>query len=984
MRRRKFGRYRRMDYTGRHQDSSDFVPSSKAPIVEQLDREEVKAFPRGRAAPHWRARRGRGQGRWSRNYYASPHSYYPEGNEQREYRELEEKYNQRNSARYYQDLSTQSQDKVYSQKALPRYKDYSKDAVAVTFYYEDFFNQFPNLNERTKEIIKGLAECTQECLICQNKIYQKSKIWNCSKCAQPYHSGCMKRWIVQINFGEQYDKESGRSSMQKLKNATVHWSCPNCTESYTGSCPTYKCFCGKQGNPDFSPYMLPHSCGRVCERSKHPWCKHAVCNVFCHPGQCEPCQEMVELSCFCRKETKTVPCSISKTKTSCGQKCGRVLSCEKHLCEQLCHQKPQCDPCPIEVKAKCYCGKEEKVVLCGNEKFDCGNICGKKLSCGFHECKRLCHEGDCDDCELIPSKVKTCPCGKMQLALLTGEVREKCTDPIAICGMPCEKLLPCKEHKCKIMCHTGPCSPCKEQVDQWCRCRSNKRKVDCYLVKYPSKDLLRLEIPKTDIKYTCTKRCDCFKKCNKHKCGRLCCDIVAKYGNRVQNDPEGRHLCDLVCNKMLSCGRHQCPDFCHLGYCKPCSMISNRPLPCTCGKTIKQPPIDCGGKLPYCSYPCNKTFPCGHKCQMTCHPNECPPCLELVSTKCRCGKETIGNVQCFKKNLSCGKKCQKELACGHLCPLICHEPGKCLGDNEILEKGCEQKCSKEKPYCIHRCQKLCHPNKPCPSDPCNAILAIYCQCKTRKEEVKCEAFDKAIERKLECNEICAKAKRKLALEKFAGIRTDADTPANPDYYPEKMLYLAKHEPALITKIEDMLFDVIVDMKKTGVSLPDIDAKKREIIVELIQNNYYLDVGRYKSVKSSIYEVYYNEKARLPKVKLSEAVKSYVEKSESDEEPEEIPFEATIKLKGEQNKNIEDHIKSLMSKYIYKYYLEKGGASTYYLHFYDRKQAESAYELLKSGSQPFSNIKLLKTEDDDSGEEEENDKAHVDEQGFQYA
>lgn len=968
-----------MYYTQRVQNQPDFIPSSNAPIVEQLDKEEVKAVPRGHTASRWGGRRG--QGRWRRNRYTSQRSYYQESREQREYRELEEKYSQKGPAYYYNEQTAVSGEKVFSQKAKPRYKDYSKDAVAVTFYFEDFFNQFPNLNERTKEIIKGLAECTQECLICQNKIYQKTKIWNCTRCAQPYHLGCMKRWIVQVNFGEQFDKESGKSSMQKLKDANVHWSCPNCTENYTGRCPTYRCFCGKQGSPDFSPFMLPHSCGRICERKKHPWCKHATCNVLCHPGQCESCQEMVELSCFCGNEVKIVPCSTSNVKTSCGKKCGRPLNCGKHYCEKPCHEKVQCDPCAIEVKARCYCGKEERVVFCGHEEFGCQKICGKKLECGSHECKKLCHPGDCEECELLPSKVKTCPCGKMQLELLTGETREKCTDSIAICGMPCGKSLPCGLHKCKTVCHVGLCPSCKDQVDQQCRCGSNKRKVDCYLVNYPSEDLLRLEIPKIDTEFQCKKRCDCFKKCHKHKCGRLCCDVVKKYGSRVQDDPEGRHLCDLVCNKLLSCGKHNCPDFCHLGYCKPCSLFSNQPLPCTCGKTVKQPPIACGDGLPYCSYPCEKILPCGHKCGSNCHPGECPPCLELVITKCRCGKDSIGNIQCFKKNLSCGKKCHKELACGHLCSIVCHEPGECLKSEIVLEKGCGQKCAKQKPYCIHRCQELCHPGKPCPSEPCAGMLTIYCECKTRKEQIKCEAFDKVIERELPCNEECKKAERKRALEKFAGTRTDADNPANPDYYPEKMLNLAKHEPSLVRKVEELLFNVILDMNKTGVSLPDMEAEKREIISELVQNNYYLDIGGYKSAKGNTYEVYFNEKARVPKVKLSEAVESYEEKQESDNEPEEIPFEATIRLKSSLPNGAE-HIKAMMSKYIYKYYLEKSG-STYYLHFYDKKQAESAYELFKAGAHSFSNIKLLTSQEDEDSDEG-NYEVYQDEQGFEYA
>eukprot|EP00826_Nyctotherus_ovalis_P026294 TRINITY_DN20565_c0_g1_i2.p1 TRINITY_DN20565_c0_g1~~TRINITY_DN20565_c0_g1_i2.p1 ORF type:complete len:181 (+),score=35.93 TRINITY_DN20565_c0_g1_i2:73-615(+) len=158
-------------------------------------------------------------------------------------------------------------------------------------------------------------------------------------------------------------------------------------------------------NPEFSAYMLPHSCGRPCGRMKHPWCNHGECNVLCHPGHCEPCQETVELSCFCGREKKMMQCTMANTKFSCGKKCRKLLSCGKHHCEEMCHEKGMCKSCEIVVKARCYCGKEERVVKCGNEHFDCANICGAKLSCGLHTCNKFCHAGECGNCELLPSTV---------------------------------------------------------------------------------------------------------------------------------------------------------------------------------------------------------------------------------------------------------------------------------------------------------------------------------------------------------------------------------------------------------------------------------------------------------------------------------------------------------------------------------------------------------------------------------------------------
>ena len=59
--------------------------------------------------------------------------------------------------------------------------------------------QFENLSEQCIFLVETLTQGKQECLICQNPIYQRSAIWNCKQCYQPYHLGCIKRWILKLN-----------------------------------------------------------------------------------------------------------------------------------------------------------------------------------------------------------------------------------------------------------------------------------------------------------------------------------------------------------------------------------------------------------------------------------------------------------------------------------------------------------------------------------------------------------------------------------------------------------------------------------------------------------------------------------------------------------------------------------------------------------------------------------------------------------------
>jgi len=77
-------------------------------------------------------------------------------------------------------------------------------------------------------------------------------------------------------------------------------------------------------------------------------------------------------------------------------------------------------------------------------KYLCGNVCGRSLDCGHHECDRSCHVGPCDGCLLQPDRVTSCPCGKTALAdISTAKPRLTCTDEIATCQLTCLKPLPC-------------------------------------------------------------------------------------------------------------------------------------------------------------------------------------------------------------------------------------------------------------------------------------------------------------------------------------------------------------------------------------------------------------------------------------------------------------------------------------------------------------------------------------------------------------
>ena len=270
-----------------------------------------------------------------------------------------------------------------------------------------------------------------------------------------------------------------------------HWRCPGCQSVSTSLPSSYLCYCSKRKDPEWNRRETPHSCGEVCGKALGDGvnCTH-TCTLLCHPG----------------------PCSADAL--LCGDPCGKQLSCGLHECEEPCHVGP-CQTCPLTIKQVCFCGQTTRELPCSidnleEDKFFCDLVCSKKLSCGRHDCNKICHSEACGPCQLEVATVTTCPCGKVQLKTLykTKGVSERkiCTDPIPVCGKICGKPMSCgpseNPHSCTVPCHAGPCPPCPLSSELRCRCGRNEKKIPC-------RTLSELE------EVLCERRCN-----KKRQCGR--------------------------------------------------------------------------------------------------------------------------------------------------------------------------------------------------------------------------------------------------------------------------------------------------------------------------------------------------------------------------------------------------------------------------------------------------------------------------------
>ncbi len=386
-----------------------------------------------------------------------------------------------------------------------------------------------NVPQLVQELEVKLTKGKVECMICYDTVGRNSPIWSCASCFSIFHLPCIRKWARSPT--------SSDLSAPASRNAFEgNWRCPGCQAVQLISADElhYYCFCGQVEEPSLDYYITPHSCGGPCrkllDRGKNGRCKHH-CTMQCHPGPCPPCMALAPpQSCPCGKNTFILKCSEQdKGASTCLLPCGRALDCGRHVCEQLCHEGA-CNSCEVVVSAKCFCGRQQEGMLCGQLDppgemdwsmgvFSCELDCGRVLPCGQHHCLEKCHPGSCGECMLSPSVICTCPCGKKTVAELLGPgvSRDNCTDPVPTCLEACGKLLPCQKHFCQKLCHTGPCPPCEIPVEQKCRCGASARTVACHIAVRKGNDEDKLE-DSDKVLFLCDRKCGKKKNCGRHRC----------------------------------------------------------------------------------------------------------------------------------------------------------------------------------------------------------------------------------------------------------------------------------------------------------------------------------------------------------------------------------------------------------------------------------------------------------------------------------
>ncbi|XP_019449867.1 PREDICTED: NF-X1-type zinc finger protein NFXL2 [Lupinus angustifolius] len=660
------------------------------------------------------------------------------------------------------DSDTDSDGGDPSSTSLRRHSDLS-DSIFKSYFqftgHSSSATASPSDLSKIQSFLTSSSSGALSCLICLERIKPSDPTWSCSSlCFSIFHLICIQSWAQQSSNLFASRASTRLPISPETASETAIWNCPKCRVEYPKSqIPKgYFCFCGKLKDPySDDPWVLPHSCGDVCEKPLMNNCGHR-CLLLCHPGPCPACPKLVKVRCFCGSNDDVRRCGFKEY--SCNNQCSKLLDCGVHECVEICHIG-DCPPCRKIGVYRCQCGKKNEERECFNRVYRCEEPCEKKLRCGKHVCERGCHYGECGECPLQGKR--TCPCGKRVYEGLPCDV------PVQVCGDTCGKMLSCGYHRCPERCHRGQCAEtCRTVVKKWCRCGSHRKDVPC------CQDLV------------CERKCLTMRDCGRHACKRRCCDGDCP-------------PCSEICGRRLRCKNHKCPSPCHSGACAPCPITVT--ISCACGEThfevpcgtekdqkppkcpkrchiaplcrhaLKCKPHKCHyGACPPCRLPCDEEYPCGHACKLRCHgakppPNPeftlkpkkkkiiqnesvpgtpCPSCPELVWRSCvgqHIGTERM-MVCSNKSQFSCENLCGNPLPCGnHYCTKTCHALESKSSVNQLHRsepcEDCFLSCQKERePRCQHHCPRPCHPGD-CP--PCKVLIKRSCHCGSMVHVFEC-------------------------------------------------------------------------------------------------------------------------------------------------------------------------------------------------------------------------------------------------------
>lgn len=282
-----------------------------------------------------------------------------------------------------------------------------------------------------------------------------------------------------------------------------------------------------------------------------------------------------------------------------------------------------------------------------------------------------------------------------------------------------------------------------------------------------------------------------------------------------------------------------------------------------------------------------------------------------------------------------------------------------------MEKGCGQRCGNSREGCKHRCNDLCHPNKPCSTTPCEAEIRLYCTCGFRFIHTLCKSIEQRDP--IECNSDCWKHQReiKLALafgnpKESSGFTGEGPNSIKLEYYPEEVLEFARDNPKFVEKCEKYLTDAVLD--KSVRSFTGLTSAKKSFLSTLVFEHFKLDMCTYGGKNSkTVTDIFWKEGSQIPSILVSEVMNLITRGliSANNDDTRNQVFEATLYIFGVTKGTSIDDLKKFLSSYRNEMYTQKGKQQgQFYIHFYKKMRAKDAYTYIKNTPNQFTNVELI--------------------------
>ena len=151
-----------------------------------------------------------------------------------------------------------------------------------------------------------------------------------------------------------------------------------------------------------------HICTLICGKTLS--CGKHKCELLCHKGKCPKCTyvSFEPYVCPCGRTTVAPPITCSTKIPECPFPCRRPSPCGHPQGYHLCHDGP-CPPCSVFVPVVCLGGHRTVRVRCGTAEVSCGKKCGVLLRCGEHRCEEKCHR---HEPPVVDGESCGCRCGR--------------------------------------------------------------------------------------------------------------------------------------------------------------------------------------------------------------------------------------------------------------------------------------------------------------------------------------------------------------------------------------------------------------------------------------------------------------------------------------------------------------------------------------------------------------------------------------------